>query len=155
MLKIPPIPYGSDQITLLEPVRVEADFRNRTIQIWLGAAIEDASGVSLGVLDTMGERATFFEFPILDKQIVLQDPQHLDPATTDLFEHLRAALEPFLLMFFQRKGEEMKQETFRVGRASAPVALTWEERDVSKHQQIIEKVERPLSALPVEEKVIA
>lgn len=141
MLKIHPIPFGSDQLDTVEPVRIEADFRNRTIQIWLGAAVEDAQNVCLGILDLTGQQSRLFEFPVLDRQVVLQDPQHLDPATTDLFEHLRAALEPFLRFFFERSAEQLRKETFRVGRGAVPLALTWQERDPKKHSHYLERIE--------------
>lgn len=141
MLKIAPIPFGNDTLDAFDPVRIEADFRNRTIQVWLGAAVEDEKGVCLGVLDCSGEKPQLHEFPILDKQIVLQDPAHLDPATADLFEHLRAALEPFLKQFHDRASEQLAKESFRVGRVAVPLVLTWQDRDVEKHRQYLDKIE--------------
>ena len=141
MFKIVSIPFGNDHLDTFEPVRIEADFRNRTIQVWLGGAVEDEKGVCLGVLDCAGEKSQLHEFPILDKQIVLQDPSHLDPATSDLFEHLRAALEPFLNQFYARAAEQLAKESFRIGRVAVPLVLTWQDRDAEKHRQYLEKIE--------------
>lgn len=141
MLKIPPIALGSDQLTLAEPVRLEIDWRTRTLQLWLGAAVEDERGVCLGILDTTGERPMLREFPVLENQIVYQDPGHLDPAATDLFEILRAALEPHLHHYHERAAEKLKEQSFRVGRVSVPLDITWQDRDPIKHRQYLDKIE--------------
>ncbi len=141
MLKIAPIPFGNDNLDAFEPVRIEADFRNRTIQVWLGGAVEDQKGICLGVLDCTSEKPQMHEFPVLDKQIVLQDPAHFDPATADLFEHLRAALEPFLNQFYLRAAIDLAKESFRIGRIAVPLVLTWQDRDPEQHRQYLEKIE--------------